>query len=140
VYWGNQAVQDRLGEPNALVTSIDASRQEFQQGSMFLRGDTGLIYVVRRAGTWDSYPDPGGPYPPTQPGPEPDTWIPGGAFGALWQAEPSVSADLGYALSDGAIAYLAEAQSFEGGFMLLSPNNVYVFYNDGTWEYYPAAQ
>jgi hypothetical protein len=137
VYWSNADVQQRLGAPTAAATSSTNQVLGFQHGNMYLRGDTNEIYVMVQYGGWDRFANTATTDPPSQPGPDQDTWIPGGAFGVLWSSESSVSDELGYAGSDSATIFTGEFQQFEGGVMLSTPTDVLMFYNDGTWDWLP---
>jgi hypothetical protein len=137
VYWGNETVRSRLGAPSARATAEPGMIQGFQRGNMLMLTEGETIYVLLAQGHWSSYIDSASSYPEATEGPEPGIWVPGGAFGALWDAEPSVKSDIGYATRQNPTQYGANAQLFEGGLIIVGPESVYVIYYDGTWEFYP---
>lgn len=137
VYWGNQAVQDRLGLPLQRVYTSGAHELDFQRGSMFLRVDTNQILVLERAGVWSAWTNTSTNPPEVMPGPEPGLWTPGGELGELWTNEPLIQELLGYALEEAYHPFESRVQVFEFGTMLLShTGQVYVIYDDGAWEFY----
>jgi hypothetical protein len=140
IYWGYEQVRARLGAPTSWSGATTALQLGFQHGEMILREDTNTIYVLLAppVGVWNSFQDTATQYPPAEPGPEDGLWVPGGAFGFLWRSDSVTASQLGFAYGDTA-TYVAESQtqSFEGGEMIVTPQSVYVVYNDGTWEFYP---
>ncbi|RIK46333.1 MAG: hypothetical protein DCC58_03490 [Chloroflexi bacterium] len=137
VYWSDPTIQSRLGQPLAPASSIGALQLGFQHGAMYYRSDLGLIYVLSSTTqTWGSFLDTSTSVPEPQPAPEPELWVPGGIFGYLWSAEPSVSADLGYAIQQYPASFSAQVQQFEGGVMLSSPDTIWVIYDDLTWDWF----
>lgn len=137
VYWGDATVRERLGAPLAPASSTGALQLGFQHGTMYYRGDTGTIYVLNATNlSWGSFLDSSTSLPEPEPAPEPDLWIPGGILGFLWAAEPSVSAELGYAVQQYPASFSALVQQFEGGVMLSSPETIWVLYDDLTWDWF----
>lgn len=137
VYWGNQAVQDRLGPPLGSAYASDANELDFQRGTMFLRFDTNEIYVLERSGAWSRWTNTSANPPEVEVGPEDGLWTPGGALGELWLAVPSIGESLGFALEESYHEFTSEIQIFERGTMLLShTGQIYVIYDDLTWEFY----
>jgi len=138
VYWSIEIVATRLGAPAAAARSISAVELDFQHGAMFGRYDTSQTYVLE-SGTafWSVVPSTsesaaGGP------GPVDGTWVPGGNLGALWAAEPWIQSALGHSLAPTGEIFESRVQDFENGLMLMSASGqIYVLYNDGTWELYP---
>ena len=105
----------------------------FQRASMLYREDVGTIYVMTTdSGVFDTYPDSSDVLPVAEPGPEIDTWIPGGIFGYLWHANPSFENLVGYAQQPASSVHDATVQSFDGGFMIVYEDTALIFYNDGT--------
>ena len=138
VYWSNEIVSSRLGAPLAAAASTTGVELDFQHGAMFSRSDTGQTYILESAsGVWSSVASSSGSAS-SEPGPDPDTWIPGGSLGDLWSTESWIQSALGYALSPSGTVFDSRAQRFENGTMLLSSSGqVYVIYGNGTWELYP---
>lgn len=135
VYWGNASVQQRLGDPTVYASSTTALSLGFQRASMLYREDVGTIYVMTTdSGVFDTYPDSSDVLPVAEPGPEIDTWIPGGIFGYLWHANPSFENLVGYAQQPASSVHDATVQSFDGGFMIVYEDTALIFYNDGTWD------
>lgn len=137
VYWGNEYVQQSLGAPLASAAPIAGVVQGFQQGAMYLRGDTNQIYVVLTSGVWEMYPNTATEEPAPEATTDPALWTPGGALGYLWRAEPSVSGALGLAITQYPTTFSGSVQEFAGGVMLSSPESIYVLYADNTSEFYP---
>ena len=138
VYWTNEVVQSRLGAPVAPAHSTTGVELDFQHGAMISRTDTSQTYVLESAiGVWSVVPSSSGSTS-SEPGPLPDTWIPGGSLGALWSAEAWIQSSLGYALAPSGAVFESRVQAFQSGTMLMSSSGqVYVIYGDGTWELYP---
>lgn len=136
-YWGNDTVQSRLGAPTAAAAPTASQLLAFQYGSMYLRGDTNEIYVLQTDGVWSSFPNTATDDPAAEAGALENTWVPGGALGVLWRNEASVSDALGYAYAATATSFDGQAQTFERGVMLSGPSDVFVIYDDGSWELYP---
>jgi hypothetical protein len=137
VYWGNETVQTRLGLPVARSYVSGAIELDFQHGSMFLRSDINSIYVLLRSGVWSLVPNTSENPPEVGPGVEDGTWTPGGVLGELWANEAWIQTDLGYAIEEVSHPFETQIQAFELGTMLLShTGQVYVIYDDGTWEFY----
>lgn len=139
VYWSNEIVLGRLGEPVASASSVSSVELDFQHGAMLSRSDTNQTYVLESAtGIWSVLPS-SSDSTDSEAGPIADTWIPGGSLGALWSAESWIQASLGYALAPSGTVFDSRIQSFEHGTMMLSASGqVYVIYDsDGTWELYP---
>ncbi len=141
VYWSNQSVQARLGEPLDMADTTNGQALGFQNGTMLYRSDFDSIYVlVSGESSWDRRDNPGQPYPAFVQVTE-STWSPGGIFGALWQSELYYQDTLKLAVSDSASEFIASVQSFENGTMFSAPGVVYIFYeSDGTWEFWPASE
>jgi len=139
VYWANESVQQRLGAPLGASFGTDGLQQDFQQGTMLYRADRGAAYVlINNQLVWSTYSvTPNSVGDPTS-GPEDGLWVPGGLLGSVWSANESVQSDLGYALSQQAVSFNATVQMFEHGLAVVSPTSVYIFYDDGGWEFWPA--
>jgi hypothetical protein len=137
VYWANDSVRERLGDPSAAASSSTNQILGFNGGNMYLKGDTNDIYVMALGGSWDRFPNTATTDPPFTPAPDPSFWIPGGAFGVLWTNEPSVQSSLGYALSASVTTFDGAFQQFAGGVMLSTPTDVLIFYSDGSWDFLP---
>ena len=137
VYWGNETVLARLGLPLDRAYVSGAIELDFQHGSMFLRSDINSVYVLLRSGVWSLVPNTSENPPVVGPGPEDGTWTPGGVLGELWTSESWIQTDLGYAIEETSHPFETQVQPFELGTMLLShTGQVYVIYDDGTWEFY----
>jgi hypothetical protein len=140
VYWGNQSVQDRLGPPRAVESSIDAAELSFQRGSMYEWLSNKTVYVFFSNGIWM-------PVQVTMPGVSgtgqpveglSSVWIPPAGFNEAWNATPSIQTDIGFAVSAQARTMEGRMQPFANGTMLYSDRGfVYVIFSDGHWELYP---
>jgi len=139
VYWANDSVQQGLGDALAASYTTDGLQLDFQHGTMLYRADRGAVYVlINNQLVWSTYSviSPAGPA--STEGPEPGLWIPGGLLGAVWSDDATVSGTLGYALSADAVPFIATVQMFERGLVVVSPTSVYIFYDNGGWEFWPA--
>lgn len=139
VYWGDQTVQDRLGAPRAAAYPFDTQQLDFQRGVMLVDESGASIYVLKAGAGWDTFQFPAEPvdgYPLAVPQPEGDIFSPGGFFGELWQSDPSVGDDIGFALSEDPIGFTATIQKFEYGLMIETQKTIYVIYNDFTWDWF----
>ncbi len=142
VYWGNETVQQKLGQPLEYAYTVSATEMGFQRGLMIERFDSLVIYVLVSDGTWFPIADTWAPETwPTAQEVEPNLWSPGGSFGAAWR-DQALQPMLGYAIEPQ--AYLmtqgARIQAFENGLLLLSERGfVYMLLENGTWEQFPAA-
>ncbi len=136
VYWRDQTVRDRLGDPLASQSSIVTDQLDFQRGVMILNGDTARIYVLKSGSGWDSFGLPSGDYPESSDGPDAGIYVPGGAFGALWQQDQAVQDELGYALTRYANGFISEIQHFNGGTIVATPSTLYILYSDNTWDWF----
>lgn len=143
VYWGNEPVQQKLGQPLGHAYTVSATEMDFQRGLMIERFDTGTIYVLVADGTWFPVPDTWTPDTwPTAQQVEPNLWSPGGYFGAAWR-DQALQQTLGYAIEPEAhlMAEGARIQEFEHGILLLSDRGfVYMLLESGTWEQFPATE
>ena len=138
VYWSIEIVSARLGAPLAAARTITATELDFQHGAMFGRADTNQIYVLESGTAFWSVVPATGESAESAPGPVDGTWVPGGELGALWAAEPWIQAAIGHALAPAGEVFESRVQDFENGRMLMSASGqIYVLYNDGTWELYP---
>jgi hypothetical protein len=137
VYWANDSVRQRLGEATRTAYATDGSEMDFQDGSMLYRADISMVYVlVNNELSWTSYPNATADFPVAEEQSD-GTWLPGGMFGALWQQHPELQSSLHNALSGSESTFTAGVQQFEHGTMLSSTSSVYIFYDDGTWEFWP---
>lgn len=136
VYWRDQTVRERLGEPLAPESSVVTDQLDFQRGVMLYDGYSGSIYVLKAGSGWDSFGLPGGDYPDSANGPDAGIYIPGGAFGALWEQDQAVREDIGYALTRYASGFSADIQQFESGMIIATPSTLYVLYGDHTWDWF----
>jgi hypothetical protein len=137
VYWANDSVRQHLGEATGAAYTTDGSEMDFQDGSMLYRSDVSMVYVlVNNELSWTSYPNATANYPVAEMQSD-GTWSPGGRFGALWQQHPELQSSLHNALSGSESTFTAGIQQFEHGTMLSSTSSVYIFYDDGTWEFWP---
>ncbi len=138
VYWSNEILISRLGAPVAAAYDISSAELDFQHGSMISRSDTGQTYILEAASAfWSAVPS-SNETADSEPGPVEGTWVPGGSLGALWASEPWIQATLGHALAPSGQVFSSKVQSFESGSMMMSSTGqVYVLYDDGTWELYP---
>jgi hypothetical protein len=141
VYWANTDVQKKLGDAQAPEAHMSASELGFQHGTMYERFDTNEIYVLLADNQWRSFPDTwtaaegegGGP------GPQENLWIPKGSFGKVWNSDPNLQQNIGYAVNSAAPHVMGGVvQQFANGIMLYSDQGfVYVVYDDGSWAPYP---
>ncbi|MFW6075519.1 MAG: hypothetical protein ACOC9Y_07980 [Chloroflexota bacterium] len=137
IYWGQEAVQDRLGEPESRAIEIELLELDFQHGAMLYRSDLANMFVIESLGVWSQVPTIDGDFPDAEEGPEDGTWEPGGQIGLVWESESWIQDSLGYALSDETRSLTSRYQQFEEGAMLVSSSGqIYVLYDDGTWELY----
>lgn len=136
IYWSDQTVQDRLGEPVAAETTFPTEQLDFQRGVMLVDESGASIYVLKVGSGWDRFTMPTDDYPVPELQPEGDVYSPGSYFGALWQANPSVSDEIGFALTRDPIGYTAEIQRFDSGVMIATPTTIYVIYGDNTWDWF----
>ncbi len=140
VYWGNQSVQDRLGPPRAVESTIDAAELSFQRGSMYEWLSNKTVYVFFSNGIWMpvqvTTPGASGTGQPVEG--SSNAWIPPAGFNEAWNATPSIQTDIGYAVSAQARTMEGRMQPFANGTMLYSDRGfVYVIFYDGYWELYP---
>ncbi|MCX7622551.1 MAG: zf-HC2 domain-containing protein [Thermomicrobium sp.] len=140
IYWADATVQQRLGAPKAPAVVVNAAELAFQRGVMLERFDTFHIYVLDAAGRWLSLPEPEPIDPPLEfRSVEANLWLPGGAFGQVWEAQ-ALADSLGYA-TEGDIHVMATGariQEFEHGILIQSDRGfVYALYADGTWQQFP---
>lgn len=130
-----------LGCPSGEPRTTWAGEQAFQLGRMFWQEDTGKIHILYYdSGAFQVEPDQyeeGDPeFSCPEEGPPPKTLVmPKRGFGWQWCNTPGVREGLGWALEK-EIGYHAVWQKFEHGHVLQSHlNEIYVFYEDGTWDY-----
>lgn len=143
VYWADEAIQKRLGQPVSPAFTVNAAELAFQRGMMLERFDTLHIYILDATGTWSSVPEPQPVDPPLEfRSVEPNLWAPGGAFGQVWE-EKALAPSLGYA-TEGDVHVMstgARIQEFEHGTLILSDRGfVYALFADGTWQQFPVNQ
>jgi hypothetical protein len=138
VYWSIEIVASRLGEPSAAAYSVSGVELDFQHGAMLSRTDTDQTYVLESdTGFWSVVPSTSDTAE-SAPGPSDGTWVPGGTLGALWAAESWIQTALGHALAPSGQVFESRVQTFEHGTMVMSASGqIYVLYEDGTWELYP---
>jgi len=111
--------------------------QPFQRGRMFWRGDETQIYVVRRDGTWDAFPDT---WSEGQPSADPALVPPEGlsqpirGFGKVWREQlGGPDAQIGWATGRESGGTLL-IQAFRHGMLLRDfEGNVMILWDDGTW-------
>lgn len=141
VYWGNSAVQQKLGNPVSPAFTVNAAEVAFQRGFMIERFDSFTIYVLEANGRWFSVPEPKPVDPPLEfRQVEANLWVPGGTFGQVWEGN-ALAESLGYATESTIHVMVAGArvQNFEHGLLLLSDRGfVYALFDDGTWQQFPA--
>ncbi|MEX1157762.1 MAG: Ig-like domain-containing protein [Thermomicrobiales bacterium] len=136
VYWSDQTVQDRLGDPTAPASTFVTDQLEFQNGVMLLDQTGTHIYVLMFGAGWNVYPTPSQTDRSPEVGPDDGIFIPGGIFGELWFSEPGMSDEIGYALTEFHISFTGSVQTFEGGTMLATLTTVYVIYDGGAWDWF----
>ncbi len=143
VYWANPAIQQRLGQPVSPAFVVNAVELAFQRGIMLQRFDTLRIYILEAGGQWASVPEPAPSDPPLEfRSVEANLWLPGGAFGQVWE-ERALASTLGYAIESDVHVMSAGArvQEFEHGTLILSDRGfVYVLFTDGSWLQVPASE
>lgn len=138
MYWANEAVRQQIGEPVASAYSTDGRQQDFQNGTMIYRSDNGVVYIlISNQLVWSARTVTATSDAAPVAGPSPDLWEPGGLFGAVWHDDASVSTDLGYALAEYSQRFTATVQMFEHGLMFATQSSVYIFYDNGGWEFWP---
>jgi len=140
IYWADEAIQQRLGQPISPAFVVNAAELAFQRGIMLERFDTLEIYILDAAGSWTRIPEPQPVDPPLEfRSVEPNLWAPGGAFGQVWE-EKALAESLGYA-TEGNVHVMstgARIQQFEHGTLILSDRGfVYALFDDGTWQQFP---
>ncbi len=129
-----------LGCPIDPAQQTWAAEQRFQLGRMFWQEDTGEIHLVYDDETYqiepNQYQESSAQYPCPEEGPPPPSLeMPKRGFGWHWCNTPNVQEKIGWALEE-EIGYEAAWQTFENGHALSSHlNHVFIFYNDGTWDY-----
>jgi hypothetical protein len=117
-----------------------AAEQRFQLGRMFWQQDKGIIHFVYDTGAYQTAPNRWEENDPEQPcpeqGPPPASLVmPKRGFGWHWCYTPGVREKLGWAL-DEEMGYEAVWQTFEDGHVFQSRlNEIFVFYDNGTWNY-----
>ncbi len=139
VYWANDSVQERLGKATAAAYLTDGLQLDFQQGTMLYRSDRGTVYVlINNQLIWSTYLVTSSTGTAATPGPEAGLWEPGGPLGSVWHDNTTVGDQLGYALSEQPTPFTGTVQAFEHGQVMVGPTSVYIFYDDGGWEFWPA--
>ena len=130
-----------LGCPTGERQQTWAAEERFQHGRMFWQQDTDMIHILYDdTGTFQMEPDQYVEGDPEDACPEVGD-APAGLFkpvrGFNWQwcNTTGVQDALGWAL-EGENGYDAVWQEFEHGHVLTSrANHIFVFYEDGTWDY-----
>jgi len=132
----NAQVRNCLSCATEPEKSLPMGEQTFQNGVMFWRSDTDVIYVVFKDGTWQQFNDT---WQEGQPETDPNIVPPAGlyqpkrGFGKLWRENAVVRSKLGWATIDER-AMTGAVEPFQGGVMLWSPQlGIYAFCNDGRW-------
>jgi len=132
-------VRSKLGCPTEVEKGVWAAEEVFQNGYMFWRQDTKLIYVLYHNGAWQSFNDTWtSSEPETDPTivPPPGYYQPKRGFGKVWRENPAVRSGLGWATTEER-GFYASVQQFNGGLMLWSNVlGIFVLYGDGRWERY----
>jgi hypothetical protein len=136
IYWSDQSVQDHLGKPRAAAFPYYAEQLDFQRGVMLVDESGSNIYVLKFGAGWDLFGKPAEDAGDPILQPTGDVYSPGGYFGALWLSNPSISDEIGFALSQYPTGYTATAQQFENGIMIETPTTIYVIYSDGIWDWF----
>lgn len=137
IYWGQDEVRDRLGDPLSHSTTTDAVELDFQHGAMILRRDQQQVYLLEAVGVWSAIPYVDGELPDPVEGSEEGTWEPGGPLGLIWANEPWIRDSLGLALEPEGREFETIVQQFQSGVMIQSSTGqIYVLYATGTWELY----
>ncbi len=129
-----------LGCPAGERQQTWAAEERFQLGRMFWQQDTGMIHIVYDTGTFQIEPDQYVEGDPEDACPEVGE-APAGLFkpvrGFNWQwcNTAGVQDALGWAL-EGEAGHDTVWQEFEHGHAFQSlANHIFVFYDDGTWDY-----
>jgi hypothetical protein len=140
VYATNPTVASRLGCPVQPEAGAPSASQTFTGGLMLEVARQ--IFVLRNQGatwssTFDTYQN-GQPLPtPTVVAP-PGSFAPVGGFGLVWQQQPGVRDQLGWAVAAQQDFTAGASEEFAHGHMLWTPNRViYVLYADNTWQSFP---
>lgn len=138
--WNNySSVKSKLGCPTEVEKGIWAAEESFQNGYMFWREDTKVIYVLYNNGTWQSFNDTwtsGEPETDTTIVPPPGYYQPKRGFGKVWRENSAVRSGLGWATTEER-GFYASVQQFNGGLMFWSNvRGIFVLYSDARWERY----
>jgi hypothetical protein len=147
-----QQTRARLGCLLGPVAPITLAEQPFEHGRMIWDSSNRQIYVLLDAGTWQAFQDTfeEGVDPAYDPNLPPPPRQPQRGFGKVWRGElGGPQAAIGWA-QEGERAVDGWRQEFDGGLLVWTdattpgplgpgePGTVYLLYEDGTWEAFPA--
>ncbi|HVC35607.1 MAG TPA: hypothetical protein VNL16_19035 [Chloroflexota bacterium] len=142
VYTANATVASGLGCAVDTEVGTSSAMQSFDGGLMLAFGNAKQVLVLRTSGaTWSAVADN---YQTGQPLPTPTIvapagrFAPVGSFGLVWQQQPNVHTQLGWATAPAQTFTTGAVQEFAHGRMVWTPNKIiYVLYADNTWQSFP---
>ena len=142
VYTANAAVVSGLGCAVDAEVGTSSSMQSFEGGLMLEFGNAKQVLVLRTSGAaWSAVDDS---YQTGQPLPTPTIvapagrFAPVGSFGLVWEQQPEVHTQLGWATAPEQKFTTGAVQEFAHGRMVWTPNKIiYVLYSDNTWQSFP---
>lgn len=132
----NASVRTCLGCPTQPEGGVWMAEEKFQNGTMFWRDDTDVIYVLFKDGTWQQFADTwhaGDPETDPSLVPPAGLYQPRRGFGKLWRENPLVRSQLGWATTEER-GFTGSLQPFQNGLMIYSNQlGIYALCNDGRW-------
>jgi hypothetical protein len=139
LYTTNASVASRLGCAVDSEVGSPSSTQPFESGLMFWIAKQ--VYVLRNSNSWSVFVDN---YQNGQPLPTPTVVAPAGRFaplgefGLVWEQQPDVRSQLGWATGPILAGNTGAQERFAHGTMVWTPTKtIYVLYSDNTWQSFP---